>query len=332
MSARKIWAALVLTGLLGCTGLWADADGAKAAYMRGIQKEKAKDYSGAVVDYSAAVVDYPNYYWAYKELGNCFYYLGDKAKAVENYDKYLTYAPGDIAIKTFADKIRPAGDFVVEQPSDSALPTTTPEPPLKHWALKLDAGFNSYSMTDWNTYWSTYGLTPPSAAGLSVGGGAGYYFTPNLCTGLDLNYLTFTEVVTATGAGSATFSFPVLFIGPKFIYTFPKIVSKADLDLGLDLGYLTLMGANATSTFGTGSATYTGGGFGGDIIAGESYYLTPGFSIDGTLGYRIGSIATVTGSNSSTGKSFTLTKTDGTTPMSMDYSGFYAKLGLGFRL
>ena len=121
------------------------------------------------------------------------------------------------------------------------------------------------------------------------------------------------------GLGSNSYSFPAMFLGPRVAWTFPKVVKKADFDIGLDLGYLTLLGANGSGTGSSNTQTYSGSGFGGQIYLGNDYFFLPSFSIDLDLGYRFASVGTITYANSLGGGSGTVTKTD--TPLDPALSG-----------
>src|SRR5260221_2225934 len=85
----------VLLGVLLLPGIPAQAtlEGAKAAFMRGLAKERAKDYQVAIAYYEDALKEYPSYIYANKQLGNCYYYVGDREKSLENFDAYLSYKP-----------------------------------------------------------------------------------------------------------------------------------------------------------------------------------------------------------------------------------------------
>ncbi len=82
---------------------------AKAAYTRGLALEKSKQYAQAIQEYEAALAAEPRYVYANKQLGNCYYFQGDKAAALKQYDTYLAAVPGDLAVKGVADGLRAAG-------------------------------------------------------------------------------------------------------------------------------------------------------------------------------------------------------------------------------
>jgi len=59
-------------------------------FARGVQAEDQKDYRKAVVLFESATLSDPNHAQVLRHLGNCRYYLGEKAKAVIAYEAYLT--------------------------------------------------------------------------------------------------------------------------------------------------------------------------------------------------------------------------------------------------
>jgi tetratricopeptide (TPR) repeat protein len=82
------------------------ADTARDAYMRGLALERVKNYAGAGQEYKKSLTLDPHYAWSWRQIGNCYYYLGYKDKAVQAYDTYLRTFPQDAAIKKFADSLR----------------------------------------------------------------------------------------------------------------------------------------------------------------------------------------------------------------------------------
>jgi hypothetical protein len=346
MHVKFVRVLVVLAALSVPFGLRADADGAKAAYMRGIQKEKAKDYGAAANEYLAAVAAYPNYYWAYKQLGTCYYYMGNKPKAVEYYDKYLTYAPQDTAIKKFADSIRPAGSAA---PAEVASSVGQVAPPLKHWGLGLDLGFNTYAMGDWNKVFSSGGSGTGGTinSGLGLAGDFRYRFTPSWWAGLNVGYLMASSTYTGP-AGSGTtvnIGLPALLLGPEGGYSFENVLQHLNLNLGLGAGYLMLMGASSTGSSSGGgyssswTDTYSGSGFGMRIFGSADWYFLPSLSAGMTLGYRLASASSITdnyssqftygGSTTSSSSSATLKNSDGSNS-SFDYSGAEINLAITY--
>lgn len=97
-------AALVL--LCMTPRLEASPEGAKAAYLRGAALERAKDYKNAIVSYREALAEDSRYVYANKQMGNCYYYLGDKIEALANYDLWLAVKKDDTATAAFAEKLR----------------------------------------------------------------------------------------------------------------------------------------------------------------------------------------------------------------------------------
>lgn len=65
-----------------------------------------KDYNGALQDYQAAVNANPNSAAAYQGEGTCYYYLGQKPKAMEAYQKALQLDPNNTALQNFVNSIK----------------------------------------------------------------------------------------------------------------------------------------------------------------------------------------------------------------------------------
>lgn len=91
---------------LPAVAAFADLTTALTDYKSGVAKEKAKDYPGAVVDLQASLREDPSVTGAQKQLGNCFYYLGDLRRALKHYDLYLLSHPDDDATFAFAENLR----------------------------------------------------------------------------------------------------------------------------------------------------------------------------------------------------------------------------------
>src|SRR5258706_15067478 len=70
-----------------------DSNAAKAFYFSGKQKMAAKGYSAALEDFNKSLAAEPRYVWSRRERGTCYYYLGDRANALNDYKAYLHYYP-----------------------------------------------------------------------------------------------------------------------------------------------------------------------------------------------------------------------------------------------
>src|SRR5947209_1237977 len=84
----------------------ADFERAQAAYLRGMQKEKKLDYQAAEAEYRSSLAADPRYYWAYKRIAACRYSLGDKAGALQDYDRYVAANPIDLEARQYAASLR----------------------------------------------------------------------------------------------------------------------------------------------------------------------------------------------------------------------------------
>lgn len=97
---------LILGLMLAAASARLTADTARDAYLRGLALEKVRNYAGAGQEYKKSLTLDPRYAWSWRQIGNCYYYLGYKDKAVQAYDYYLKTFPTDAAIKKFADSLR----------------------------------------------------------------------------------------------------------------------------------------------------------------------------------------------------------------------------------
>jgi tetratricopeptide (TPR) repeat protein len=69
---------MVLGLLLSAAALRADLAGAQAAYKKGLDLVKAKQYQEAISAFEASLAAEPRYAYSWKYIGTCRYYLGDK--------------------------------------------------------------------------------------------------------------------------------------------------------------------------------------------------------------------------------------------------------------
>jgi hypothetical protein len=174
--------------LLGNVGHAGQAE-AKAAYMRGAALEKNKQYDQAITEYKASLAADSHYVYAHKGLGNCYYYKGDKAKAVEHYDAYLAVMPNDAGIKKFADSLRgseasaPAGsdkvgsDGVIAKPEGKTniIYTDPVSDALGTINLGYSRAFGPHNALIVEGAFISLGLG--SSSYTMTGGGLGWHFT-----------------------------------------------------------------------------------------------------------------------------------------------------------
>lgn len=346
MFVKKIAVWLVCLALLLPGVVRADVAAAKAAYMRGMAQQKAKQYQAAIYEYEASLQAEPRYAYSYKQMGTCYYYMGDKVKAVESYDKYLVAVPNDAPIRKFADSIRGQAGTGVSQARS-----------LPKWGIGLATGFNTYGMADWNAAYGDSGSSSTySYKGATMGGGLGmgtkvrYRITPNWEAALNIGYLMSSSSSTSSStynnySSKIDYSLSALWIGPQGSFILPDVVKNLNISFGLELGYLTLMGAGYTgsstssSSTSSGTGTYAGSGFGGKISSGADWFFSKNFSLGVDLGYRMASIGKVeeaysySGGGGSGSGSDTLTKAyPSEENLPLDYSGVAIGLGLTFWL
>jgi Flp pilus assembly protein TadD len=76
------------------------------SYKQGVALERAGEYSQAIEAFEAATTANPGFAWAYRDMGTCYYRLGDIDKARQAYAQYLTLNPRDTQTKAFAKSLK----------------------------------------------------------------------------------------------------------------------------------------------------------------------------------------------------------------------------------
>lgn len=308
---------------LACVPLRADVAGAKAAFYRGLGLERAKSYPEAIKAYQSALVAEPRYAWADRQMGNCFYYLGDKAEALRHYDAYLALVGNDVKTRAFADRLRAELDGAVPAATAAVEPA-----PMERWLVHPRIGVHTLAFKDWNDYFkgavSIADIKYPIVTvAYSVGVDVGFRLTRSMDLGLDADfYYVATEL--NTKFINVLYNFSVLWIGPQFTYSYQMPHNPIVLDLGVGMGYLTLVGAGATSAIVSG---YEGTGLGYRGTVGFGWRLNSGHAIMLDVGYRSATVPSVKVANGS-GVGGTLKKVDGSGDLVLDYSGLDLKLGM----
>jgi tetratricopeptide (TPR) repeat protein len=103
--------ALLLLTILGpglAGPLAASVEDAASAYRRGAALERAGDNASAVVEYQASLAHDPAYFYAWRQIGNCYARERLYASAVDAYQHYLDAKPGDAAVRAYSDRLRQA--------------------------------------------------------------------------------------------------------------------------------------------------------------------------------------------------------------------------------
>ena len=271
------------------TQVHATAEGAKAAFMKGLAKEKAKDYQGAITDYQAALQEYPGYIYANKQMGNCYYYMGDKAQALKNYDAYLAVKKDDATTKAFADKMRPAGDSAAQGAEGSSEGSKVKINPSFYLGPTL-----SYMMIGGDDLITGISGATVSTVAFAGGLNLGYQLDNGFFVGGGYELLARVSTVgfSASGFSGAAaidvISESVFFVEPG--YRFP-LSRKIALLGGLKLGY-----ASDSLTFGSSSSSsvaavaITGSGLMYEPEAGIQFILGHRVGLNLNLGYRIDSV------------------------------------------
>jgi len=95
-------------GLVFSRPAHASLEEAESAYRRGAALERSADAESALVEYQGALAHYPNYFYAWRQIGNCYVRLRQMPKAIDAYNHYLAAKPTDLQVRDYADKLRKA--------------------------------------------------------------------------------------------------------------------------------------------------------------------------------------------------------------------------------
>ena len=76
------------------------------ALSMGNQALTNRDYNGALQYYQAAIAADPNSAAAYQGEGTCYYYLGQKAQALQAYQMALQLNPGNAQLQSFVNSLK----------------------------------------------------------------------------------------------------------------------------------------------------------------------------------------------------------------------------------
>jgi hypothetical protein len=356
---------LCLAALSLATCLHADLDSAKALYMDGMKLQAQKDYQGAIAKFQECLKAAPNYVYAYKQMGTCQYYLGDRSAALTDYLKYETAIPSDAPTQAFITRLQDAGVKPNEEVGGTtALPSYTEVESYKEGiSLGLELGYNTYGMSSFNTYInnqnSAVAVYGAGSSGGTINGGGeigllgAYAIGPSMRLGIDIDYLfaSSQDVTSLSGPGGSfteteTFDFPLLWVGPEFDYAFYR--SKALRLRGqLGVGYYMLSGAGGTlNGSGTGYVTETVSGTETDTGSGWGFKVGPGMDwafnqncfISLDLQYRMATIGainytqseTINGVTSSMSGVHTTSGAPGAPNITLDYSGIHFQLAFAY--
>jgi hypothetical protein len=195
------------------------------------------------------------------------------------------------------------------------------------WGVGLNGGFNTHSMSDFNTLsaadWNGAAISTGEQAGIDVK----YRIVENWLAGIEGNYL-FVGNSTSQGGGETTKAnldaTEILLDGS---YIFPSVAQGLDLRIGVAVGMLMLTGADIATTgdYYSGTTDLSGSGFDGKVFIGGDYYFNPSLSLGLDLGYRYAAASPITAKGG--GSSSTWQNSAGK-DQSVDYSGFNSQLEL----
>jgi tetratricopeptide (TPR) repeat protein len=127
--------ALLALLLLAPLRLRASLSDAKAAYLKGLKFEIAKDYDSAIAAYDDCLDAYPTYVFAHRELANCDYYLGRLNDAAKECAIYLTVHPEDEQVQAFAKRLSESGAGGTDTGIIPELPDPYADTPFLGFAL-----------------------------------------------------------------------------------------------------------------------------------------------------------------------------------------------------
>ena len=285
------------------------ADDAKAAYMRGAAKEKAQDYKGAIDEYQGALKAYPGYFYANKQIGNCYYRLGKPAEAIEQYDIYLAKAPNDAATKNFADSLRAkAGAAPKEKVAKKEAAKGDGEMGLNP-AFYLGFGFGMISNDGSDLTKGSTGASVALGLNFLEELHLGYQWPNGLA--VEGGYQNFNRLATVTYGSSSSGGGTAYVIGDTTFFVEPlyrfQMAKRITLDGGLQLGY-----TSTSLTFASVASSSSSSSSSSLALSGSGITFMPEGRVNFMLGRRVGlhlgagyRIATITvkGSSASTSSS-----------------------------
>ena len=222
--------------------------GAQAAYSRGLAQEKAKNYGQAIKEYEASITAYPNYYWAYRQMGTCYYLTGDRSKAITAYQRYLYANPKDEKVKVFLNSIEPSKQSPQSTESASTASVLLDSPVNHRFRLALDGSLISLNALDMKKFGGSGNVSsvngPDSTTNFGLGIGVGYLFLPGLEAfariGLGPNKSTTFTTPAAPGAqGIVSLTELNFLVGPCYHWFF----GRQSVGLGFGIGMAFLSGS-----------------------------------------------------------------------------------------
>lgn len=294
-------------------------------------------YPAAIAEYKASLAYADNYFWAHKQLGNCFYAMGDRAQALAEYELYLKSNRKDVQVQKIVDLLKDAKPERVEEPDD----------PFRFFGIEVNGGYGTYALSEYNQAASAGHLSG------AHGGGEGsinlrFRFMPRLLVEGGIQFMSISAVgkkdTSSVGGGyvisdhlDEEYDFPIMSTQLGVSYVAPLFAAKSlFLRAGGFITYDALTGAGLKSTekyssVGGGSVVswektqtdnFSGSGVGARGQIGADWFFGEHFSITANVGYRhlkIPSIAVGSGGNlmSVTGQD-----------VALDFSGFLTNVGV----
>jgi hypothetical protein len=142
---RVTSACLVLLLFYPLRGPAADAGTAASAYEQGFLLEKKGNYAAARDEFGLMQPGDPFYVNSRRELGNCYYYLGEKSKALPYYDAYLAARPDDTRFAAFVENLRKS---LPAAPAEAAASVVAAEPFKIRYSLRGSLGYGMALSSD----------------------------------------------------------------------------------------------------------------------------------------------------------------------------------------
>lgn len=187
---------LLILGLAGISS--AQEDKALPYYRAGNKYFAQKNYDLALRYYHGATNRDPELWQAYQGMGNCYFYLGDKAKALENFQKALVINPDNPKL-TATVKALQAQVGAGEAPATSSETGENTSRPL----IELVA-MGGVALDATAAQAATLSIPATTIHGAGIGGGLEvYYLADNhLGVGFIIDYCSYNK----TNTSPATFS------------------------------------------------------------------------------------------------------------------------------
>lgn len=126
----------------------------------------SNDYKLAIQYYEAALDANPRIWQAFQGLGNCYYAMGDKAKALLNYQRCLSLHPDNPALASFAASLRSE----TEASKTTSKSDFSKQGTEKFWRAASGISEEHFELSP------SIGIVAASGSGLGFGFGSGGFY------------------------------------------------------------------------------------------------------------------------------------------------------------